>query len=185
MRAPLWLSILAVSLAACGSLPATRSTPYLPPGLYGVYQDNDVGAINQSAWAFASAANTRNNPAEAVRAVVALEYLPGELKDNPRWVGMDAAIPLHLSRARDDLRRILGIRPDAPSQLVINTLLALGLDLQTGNRPVAMEVAASPIFTFPPEQTLQILSNLPYVQEANLATSRAEDQSFPPGGAVS
>jgi hypothetical protein len=173
MRAWIGLALLSVSLTACGSLPATQQTLFLPPGVFGVYLDNDTGAINLSAWAFASPANTRANPAEAARAVVALEYLPGELKEDARWIGLDASIPLHLARARDQLRQILGIRPDAPPQLVVNTLLALGLDLQTGNRAAAMAVLAGPIFTLPPEQTLQVLSNLPYVQEANLATARA------------
>ena len=58
-------------------MPASRNTPYLPPGVYGVYEDNAIGAINQSAWAFASPANTRGNPVDAAKAVVALEYLSG------------------------------------------------------------------------------------------------------------
>jgi hypothetical protein len=182
MRTMIWLPVMTVCLAACATLPGTQRTPFLPPGVYGTYEDNDIGAINQSAWAFASPANTRGNPAEAVRAVVALEYLSGELQENPRWVGMDAAVKLHMGRARDEVRQILGIRPDAPPQLVVNTLLALGLDLQTGNQPAAMQVLSSAIFTQPPERTLQVLSNLPYMQEANLATSRAEAQSFPPEG---
>jgi hypothetical protein len=50
--------------------------------------------------------------------------------------------------------------------------------LQTGNQPAAMEVLTSPVFTRPPAQTLQILSNLPYEREANLATSRAANQNL-------
>jgi hypothetical protein len=182
MRALISLPLLASGLAACSTLPATERTPYLPPGVYGVYEDNDIGAINQSAWAFASPANTKGNPVDAAKAVVALEYLSGELKENPRWIGMDAAIPLHMARARDDLRQILGIRPDAPPQVVVNTLLALSLDLETGNGSAAMQVLTSPVFTQPPERTLQLLSNLPYVQQANLATARAEEESFPATG---
>jgi hypothetical protein len=182
MRAMISLPTFTLCLAACATLPSTQRTPFLPAGVYGIYEDNDIGAINQSAWAFASPANTRGNPAEAAKAVVALEFLSGELRENPRWVGMDASVKLHIGRARDELRQILGIRPDAAPQVVVNTLLALGLDLQTGNQAAAMQVLSSPIFTQPPDRTLQVLSNLPYVQEANLATSRAEGQSFPPGG---
>jgi hypothetical protein len=178
------VSLLALGLTACATLPATERTPFLPPGVFGTYQDNDIGAINQSAWAFASAANTSGNPAEAIRAIIALEYLSGELRENPRWVGMDAAIKLHMGRARDDLRTVVGIRPDAPPQVVVNALLALGLDLEIGNQAAAMEVLSSAVFTQSPQQTLAILTNLPYVQEANLATSRAADQSFPRGGVL-
>jgi len=98
---------------------------------------------------------------------------------------MDSSIPLHMAAARDELRQTLGIRTGTPSQLVVNTLLALNLDLQTGNQPAAITVLGGPIFTLPPEQTLHILSNLPYNQQANLATSRAEDEELPVGGARS
>jgi hypothetical protein len=179
------LIVLAVVLSGCATLPGTGRTPYLPPMVFGVYQDNDVGAINFSAWAFASPANTQGNPAEAARAVVALEYLPGELSESPRWIGMDAAIKLRMGYARNDLRRILGIRPDAPPQVVVNAMLAVVANLQVGNQPAALQALAGPAFTLPPEQTLQALANLPYVQEANLATSRAEGQSFPGDGAAS
>jgi hypothetical protein len=178
MRGVIGIAVLAGSLAACATLPATERTPFLPPGVYGTYLDNATGAINFAAWAFASPANTQGNPVEAARAVVALEYLPGELRENPRWVGMDAAVKLHMGRSRVALREILGIPLTVPPQLVVNTMLAFALDLQTGNQPAAMEVLASPIFTKPPEQTLQVLANLPYIQEANLATQRAESQSF-------
>ena len=182
MRVAIWLVL--ASLAACGSLPATSRTPYLPPGVFGTYEDNDVGAINQASWAFASPGNTSGNPIEAARAVIALEYLPGELRENPRWVGMDASISLRLGQARSQMRQILGIRPDAPPQIVVNTMLALAWDLQIGNEPAATTVLSSPIFSLPPARTLQILSNLPYVQEANLATSRAEGELSMQGGAI-
>jgi hypothetical protein len=178
MRALISLLLPGFCLAACATLPATERMPFLPPGVYGVYEDNDVGAINQSAWAFSSAANTRGDPVDAAKAVVALEYLPGEIRENPRWIGMGSSVPLRLEQAREELRSIVGIRPDAPPQVVVNTLLALGLNLQTGNQAAAMQVLASPIFIQPPERTLQILSNLPYVQTANLATARAEQESF-------
>ena len=182
MRVLISLSVLTACLGACATLPATQRTPFLPPGVFGTYQDNDIGAINQSAWAFASPGNTRGNPIEAAKAVVALEYLSGELQDNPRWIGMDRTVKLRIGLARDELRQILGIRPDAPPQIVVNTLLALSLDLQTGNQQAAATVLGSPIFTQTPQRTLQVLSNLPYVQQANLATSRAEGQSFPSDG---
>lgn len=174
MRAPAIACLLTISLAACGSLPATQQTPFVPAGAFGTYLDNDTGAVNLASWAFASTANTRNNPVEAARAVIALEYLPGELKENPRWINIDDSIIVHLKRARTQIRATLGIRPDAPGQLVVNAMLALIADLQSGNQPAALQVLASPIFTFPPEQTLRILANLPYNKEANLASSRAE-----------
>jgi hypothetical protein len=170
--------VLALVLGGCATLPATRDTPYLPPGVFGVYQDNDTGAINTAAWDFASPANTRGNPAEAARAVVALEYLPGELVENPRWAGMDSLVKRRLGIARGDVRAVLGIRPDAPPQLVVNGMLALFTGLQLGDQTAVTQVLASGLFTLPPEQTLRVLSDLPYVQTANLATTRVANQTF-------
>jgi hypothetical protein len=178
MPSAIRVMILAVGLGGCATLPPTQNTPYLPAGVFGTYEDNDTGAINQAAWAFASPANTRGNPLEAARAVIALEYLPGELTENPRWVGMDDLVKRRLWIARDGVRQVLGIRPDAPPQLVVNAMLALSGDLFVGNKAAAMQVLGSPLFTLPPEQTLRVLSDLPYMQDANLATSRVEDQSL-------
>ena len=177
-------ALVGVSLAACEAVPPSQRSPYLPPGVFGTYQDNDTGAISFSAWAFASPANTRGNPAEAARAMVALEYLPSELTQNPRWIGMDSSIKVHLERSRVEMRRIMGVRPDAPKQLVVNTLLTFLLDLQAYDQPAAMQTLTSPIFTQPAEQTFALLANLPYMQEANLATSRADSRSFTMGGDV-
>ena len=185
MRVANGFVLLTGLLAACATLPATQDTPFLPPGVFGVYLDNDVGAINYSSWAFASPANTRGSPVGAARAIIALEYLAGELKENPRWIKIDAAIPIHLDRAREDIRGFLGIRPDATPQLVVNALLALSFALQTGNQPAATQILSAPLFTQPPAQTLQRLSNLPYVQEANLATLRADSEMLADGGSQS
>ena len=182
MRALFGLSLLTLSLSACATLPGTATTPFLPAGVYGALQDNDSGAIHQSAWAFASPANTRGNPVAAAKAVVALEYLSGELKENPRWVEVDPSVKDHIGQARTQLRQILGIKADVPPQVVVNTLLAFAYNTETGNQAAAAAALSSPIFAQPPAQTLQTLSNLPYVQEANLATSRAEDESLPGGG---
>jgi hypothetical protein len=182
MRFLLAASLLIPCLTACATLPATQAMPYLPAGVWGTYEDNDTGAINQSSWAFASPANTRGNPVAAAKAVIALEYLSGELRENPRWIGMDSATKMRMGQARDDLRRIIGIRPDAPPQAVVNALLGLSAGLQFGDAAEASAALRSPVFTGPPEQTMQALSNLPYDQTANLATTRAGEQVLPVGG---
>ncbi len=182
MRAVRTLLPILLVLAGCATLPGTPATPYLPAGVYGVYEDNDVGALNFAAWAFASPANTRNNPVDAMRAVIALEYLPGELQANPRWIGMDSSIKFRLAQARAEMRQVVGIRPDAPPQLVVNALLWASNALMFGNQPGALQALSTSVFTAPPEQILARLTNLPYLQDANLATSRAQEHAFPTGG---
>ncbi len=182
MRVAHLAMLLTLPVAACATLPGTPATPYLPAGAFGTYQDNDVGAINYAAWAFASPANTRNNPVAAMRAVIALEYLPGELRENPRWLEMDGNIKMRMATARDEVRQILGIAPGAPPQAVVNALMWASNALTAGDRAGVLQALSAPGFTLPPETTLGRLANLPYSQDANLATSRAADQSFPAEG---
>lgn len=173
--------LIPLALAGCGTLPPTEQTPYLPPSLYGLYEDDDVGAINFAAWAFAVPARTRNNPEAAARAVVAVEYLAGELRQNPRWVDMSPLTKHQMVDAKADLRRLLGIDPATPPQGVVNALLAFAWNIRFGNHPAALQALTAPGFTRRPLQTLQILANMPYVQSANIATANAEGQSFPVG----
>lgn len=164
-------------LSACGTLPRSARTPELPPGVFGMDQDTDTGAINNSARVFASPRNTLGDPLAAIRAIVGLEYLAGELKENPRWIGMDETVKLRMVQARDDLRGVLGIPRDIDPQAVVDALLRLGVDLKYGRAEDAKAVLTTPVFTLTPEQTLQRLSNLPYMEQANLATSRAEAEA--------
>jgi hypothetical protein len=145
----------------------------LPPGVYGIYEDNDVGAINQSSWALAESSRLRGNPVEAIKAVLAVDYLADELAANPRWLLISPIAKQHLLEARADIRRLMGIVPTAPSQLVANSLLQTLSALQSGDRAAVMLALGLPVFTLTPDQTLQILTDMPYVRSANLATSEA------------
>jgi hypothetical protein len=164
--------------------PARVATPSLPPMVYGVYLDNDVGAINFAAWAFATPSNTRGNPAEAARAIIAVEYLAGELVDNPRWVEIDSNTKFRLRQARDAVRQVVGIRDDAPPQVVVDALLAFVADMGSGDVATASAVLAAPLFSRGPQATFETLANLPYVQQANLATSRVAAQALHSGGSA-
>ena len=78
---------------------------------------------------------------------------------------------LKMLQARTEVRKALAIRPDAPSQIVVNALLQFAWAWQSGNQPAAMHALAAPVFTLPPPQTLQVLNNLPYIPTANYATA--------------
>jgi hypothetical protein len=162
-----------VWLFACAPVSPSIAPPVLPPGVFRVYEDNDVGALNQSSWAFAIPQRTHDDPIDAARAVIAVEYLADELPSNPRWVGMDVTSTLGMIRARKDTRRVLGIVQDAPPRIVVEALLRLTAALSADDQAGAIRVLGSPVFTRPPSQTLHILSNLPYIQSANIATLRA------------
>jgi hypothetical protein len=75
MRTQVLSYVVCIAVAACAAAGSSRSAAQLPPGVYGIYEDNDVGAINQSAWAFASPGRTLNHPVDVIKAVIAVEYL--------------------------------------------------------------------------------------------------------------
>jgi hypothetical protein len=182
MRIRSGVMLVCACLGACGTLPATGDTPYLPPGAFGVFEDNDTAAMNQSSWALASAERTRNDPIDAAKAVIAVEYLAGALRSSPRWSYMASTPKAQMLQARQDLRQVLGIQLNAPPQLVVNALLAMVAALAAGNEPAALQALSVPIFTQPPLQTLARLANLPYVRSANLATMQAVEEEYPSGG---
>ena len=106
----------------------------------------------------------------------AIDYLAGELSSNPRWIMVSPLTKQEMLRARVDVRQVLGIAPNAPSQFVVETLLQFAWLWQAGNQPAAMQALAAPGFTLPPQQTLQVLTNLPYVRSANIASIDAATQ---------
>lgn len=181
MRIRFSLTLLCAMLCGCATLPASGDTPQLPPSVFGVYEDNDVGAINLAAWAFAEPGRIRNDPIDAAKGVIAIEYLAGQLRASPRWVSMSFVVKQQMLEARVDLRRVLGIRSDAPPQLVVNAMLQVVGALQAGDQAAALQALAAPGFTFPSPQTMSVLSNLPYVPSANYASSGAAAGMFSPG----
>lgn len=165
-------------VAACATQPPV-DTAVLPFAAFGT-MDNDVAAANQASWAFASAARTANNPVDAARAVAAVDFLAGELT-TPRWITLSPLTKQQMLQARLDVRRVLGIAPTVPSQAVVNAMLGFANAWQGGNRPGALQLLAVPGFTLPPEQMLQLLSNMPYIQSANIASIDAANQMLPGG----
>jgi hypothetical protein len=175
--------LLACALSVgCAAVTPPPDTATLPPDAYGTNADGDVGAINQAAWAFADPRRTRNDPADAARAVAAVDYLAGELSRNPRWDFMSPLTKQEMLQARVSVRQALGISPAAPSQEVVNRMLYAGNALAAGNPQAAETALQPPVFTLGPQQTLALLSSMPFVRQANIATQHARGQSQSNGG---
>jgi hypothetical protein len=170
-------------LVACTAVTPRPDTAQLPPGAFGLL-DNDVPAANQAAWAFGSPARTRNNPVDAARACAAIDYLAGELSSNPRGVTVSPLTKQKMLEARADVRQVLGVAPNAPSQVVVTALLRFAAAWQAGDPTAAMQTLTAPGFTEPPEQTVQVLSDLPFVQAANIASTDAVQQMLPGGDTI-
>ena len=169
-------------LAGCGLATPPPDTARVPAGAFGGLADPDVSAMNLAQWAFADPARTRNDPVDAARAVAAVDYLGGELTTSPRWIYMNPITPVEMQQARVAVRQVVGIAPNAPSQLVTQTLLTFAGNYELGNRPAALAALQAPIYEHPPEQTVALLDNLPYVPIANIASQHAAQQQSPPIG---
>jgi len=165
--------VLVGLLAGCGLETPPPDTARMPGNTAFSLGDPDMWAINQAQWAFAVASRTHNNPADAARASAAVDYLAGQLNTSPRWAGLSPLAKMEMLQARQEVRATLGIVPNAPSQLVVDSLMAAADALTVGNPHAAMAALHNPAFTLPPERTLAILSAMPYLRTTNLATMRA------------
>lgn len=170
--------ILALALAGCAVTPRP-STAVLPPGAFGTNADNDIAAINTAAWAFANPARTRGSLVNGGRAVMAIDYLAGQLTSSPRWQFMSALTKLEMLHARTEVRAAVGIAEAAPSQAVVNALIML---TAVPTKQTAEQVLRPPVFTLPPAEVVARLENLPFLPIANYASLQAAGQEFPGSG---
>jgi hypothetical protein len=180
MAARFCILLVCLSIAACAAIQRT-DTAQLPPFFYGALVDNDIGAINEASWALGSPSRTRGDPVEALRAAVAVEYLAGELNTAPRWRAMSPITKMQMLQAREEFRRALGVRPDTPSQVVVNAEASALWNLERGDVAGAQQALSGPIFTQPPQQTVQVLNDLPLLPAARAATAWAAQEEFRDG----
>ena len=180
MRPIVLLSVLL--LGACANLhPFVPDTARLFPNELGFGPfDEDVPAVYFAAWAFADPGRIRNSPVSAARACASMDYIAGELYTSPRWANIEATTDEQLLQGRFQMRQALGIPANAPSQFVVNGLSSAANALAVGNGQAALAALNNPAFPNP-QYTLARLSNLPYIQEANISTMNAQNELFGPG----
>jgi hypothetical protein len=176
------VTLLATALAGCAVLPPPVPPPRLPEGLFGPNTDVPVSATNQAVQTFAVPAGTRGDPVASAKGVIALEYLADELRADPRWVVISPLTKQQMLESRTTVRHVLGIRPEAPPEAVVNALLTVVAALRVGARTAALQALAAPVFTLAPARTLAILSDLPEIPVARTATSQALAEEFGPYG---
>lgn len=169
--------------AACagGLQPVVPDTARLAPGALGSGLDPDVTAVNLARWAFADSGRTRGLPIEGARAAASMDYIAGQLYTSPRWASIDALTKEQLLQGRREVRAALGVVPGTPSQAVVDRLTTAANALAGGNQAFAVAQLGSPVFQEPGEQVLQRLANLPYMQMANVSTTRAGNELFQDG----
>ncbi len=170
MRLVALVGALGVGLGGCALQEPPVSTAVMPDvsGLA-----DPVNAVQYAAWAFAAPRRTRNDPLSAVKAVAALDFAAGNMNTSAAWAGFNPLVTHELLTARTDVRRRLGIAEGASSQAVVDALTRTLLALQAGDRGAALTALSAPIFTLGPERTFDLLTDLPYIRMANVATSDA------------
>ena len=177
--------LIALSLSACaGVQPFVPDTARIRPGTFGTILDPDVYAVYQAQWAFALPSRTYGRPLEAARASAAMDYIAGQLNTSPRWANISAITKMQLLQGREEMRQALGIRPGVPSQAVVDTLAGISNALIADDQAAALTLANAPIFAAPGEPVLARLSDMPYVQMANVSTMRAAGELFRPSGGI-
>ncbi len=175
MRVLTVVPVVALLLAGCGAQPPPPTTATLPPGLFGP-ADQDLAAIQYAQFTFADASRTYGKPVDGAEAVLAMDYIAGALNTNPRWNTVSSTTQAELLQARADTRAAVGIAPDAPSQLVVDSLVAARNDLASNNAAAAVVVLTNPAFPAGGAQTIQVLANLPYIRMADVATQHLGEE---------
>lgn len=164
-------SLAVLLAAACTPVPPT-DTATVQPYAFGTNQDSETAAVNISSWALAEPSRTRNDPADAARALAAVDYLAGALTSNPRWTGLSPLIKQQMLAARVEIRQAIGVAPGARSQDVVNGLLDMANYTIAGNPGQAQVALSAPVFTLGPRETYNRLVALPFLPIANVATQR-------------
>ena len=144
----------------------------MPPGALGSNGDPDTRSLDVAAFAFAHV--IRNDPANAAGAIAALDYIGGQLNTSPRWINMDSLTRLQMLQARETLRTYIGISQAAPSQAVVDTMLALSQAYKAGDTAGVQRLLASPIFILPPAEVQARLAYIPLMPAINNVTTRAD-----------
>lgn len=171
-----------LALGGCHVAPPP-TTGYLPPAAFdkiAVGQDPDLAAVQEAMMAFAYPERMQGRPAEMALAVASLDAMAGQFSTSGRWMTMDSITQLEMLEARQEIRGILGIPGKAPSQSVIDQLVAASLALDKNDEAAALAALSGPDFTKTPAQTLAILTHFPKAPMANVATMDANSNFFPP-----
>lgn len=185
MRRLLLLMVLPLGLAGCALETPVPTTGYLPFSTFShsiVGEDPSIEAINAATYAFAHPAAMQGHPARMAIAIASLDAMAGQFATGARWVGMNALAKQEMLQARSKVRRIMGIAPGTPSQVVVDALVGAARQIRRDNRAGAIEALRSPGFTQAPAATLRLLARFPAVPLANHATSFASQYVYPGGG---
>jgi hypothetical protein len=172
-RVPRFARLLALlPILGCGTAAPPLHTVELPIDAVVGAGDPARAAIIGSAYAFGAPASLARRPDAAARAVAEVEYLAVEIPAGPRWVEFAPHVGQELVGARAELRRTLGIAPQAPPQAVVDALYGAARALRAGDAEAAERLLAR-LGLGEGRTTLARLADLPPLPRTRIATSLA------------
>jgi hypothetical protein len=171
----LFSSAMLAALAGCGFETTLPDTATMPPGALGTNGDIDARSLNVAAFDFGQPLQAQ--PAQAADGIAALDYMGGRLTTAPRWVDMSPLYRGQMLQAREIMRRYIGISESAPSQAVVDTMLALAAAFRANDQATIQRLLTNPIFIVPPTIVAARLADIPLMPIVNAATTHADQFS--------
>jgi len=152
----------ALALAGCAGGGLTpMNTATMPLNQYGAPLMSQGAAINLSSWALNDPAVTAGKPELAARAIAAEDWLAGQTILYGNYGAYSPGGEYAWQVFRRQVRAAIGVPQDAPSQELVDRLLATASALKAGNVAAARAQLSAPIFTLGPDRTLAALGDLP------------------------
>jgi hypothetical protein len=161
MKTSISILLAAALLAGCAGMGSLQTdTAVMPENKFGGPVMNQNDAIAEASWALKDPATTRGNPELAARAIAAEDWLAGQTQLTPDFGDYAPVNEAYWGEFRQQVRASVGIAPGAPSQTVVDALLATADALKSG-APNPGAALQPPSFTLGPDGTLKALANLP------------------------
>jgi hypothetical protein len=178
MRRIVLLGSLAAALAACAGMaqpPAADGNGWvtLPGAPFGlIFGDADRRATNEIRNSVAVPSRLEGRPDLVARAFGFYEFATVALAA-PRWRELNPLAVPQLRAGRDEARAALGIKQDAPAQLVLDSFFRAAEALSVNDRTGAERSFPPGILTVSGEQLVARLQNPPRVVQAERAAAFA------------
>jgi hypothetical protein len=163
--------LLPLALAACGDAgPTERDGPW-------VGTDPVMTAALLAIPMLSDTSRFANDPAEAARATVQMEWMVEGLTRDPIYAPVaNGAAVATLRRGQAELREAIGIAPDAPPRLVIGMLRDAEDALRQGDRQAAAEALDGRAFPAGGAAAVERLSNLPFLPRVRAAAAAGQSE---------
>jgi len=154
-------SVLVGLLTAGCAVPGflATDTAHMPANADGRPALTQNEAIALASWALKDPATTRDNPERAARAIAAADWLAGQTNLTGEFGTYAPVNEVSWGTFRRQARAAIGVPNEAPSQVLVERLLAAADALKAGQP--ATGPLTDPIFTRGPDATLAALANLP------------------------